>query len=156
MALQTFQQWFQLKSDLPDTVSELCPLFQPICPAFRSALPPPHLCKQPFCLPSPPSLGLSLHERIREWGGVEIPKGRGGVLRETRWKPGMARRRWSPVTDAMERRAKMKTEKTWEDLAINGLLLTIHSLLRKVVLGEKCWAWLRCGWEGHGDKVCVD
>ena len=44
----------------------------------------------------------------------------------------------SPVTDAMERRAKMKTEKTWEDLAINGLLLTIHSLLRKVVLGEKC------------------
>ena len=50
----------------------------------------------------------------------------------------MARRRWSPVTDAMERRAKMKTEKTWEDLAVNGLLLTIHSLLRKVVLGEKC------------------
>ena len=69
---------------------------------------------------------------------MEIPKGRGGVLRETRWKPGMATRRWSPVTDAMERRAKMKTEKTWEDLAVNGLLLTIHSLLRKVVLGEKC------------------
>ena len=44
----------------------------------------------------------------------------------------------SPVTDAMERRGKMKTEKTWEDLAINGLLLTIHSLLREVVLGEKC------------------
>ena len=43
----------------------------------------------------------------------------------------------SPVTDAMERRAKMKTEKTWEDLAVNGLLLTIHSLLREVVLGEK-------------------
>ena len=43
----------------------------------------------------------------------------------------------SPVTDAMERWGKMKTEKTWEDLAINGLLLTIHSLLREVVLGEK-------------------
>lgn len=153
MALQTFQQWFHLKSDLLDTVSGLCPLFRPICLTFPSALPASPPLQAAF-LPAIPLPLVSVY--MRGSRGVEILKGRGGVLRETRWKPGMARRRWSPVTDAMERRGKMKTEKTWEDLAINGLLLTIHSLLREVVLGEKRWAWLRCGWEGRGDEVCVD
>lgn len=154
MALQTFQQWFHLKSDLLDTVSELCPLFQPICPTFPSALPPSTPLQAAF-LPAVPLPLVSVYMR-GSGGEEEVQKGRGGMLRETRWKPGMARRRWSPVTDAMERRGKMKAEKTWEDLAVNGLLLIFHSLLREVVLGEKRWAWLRCGWEGHGDEVCVD
>ena len=69
-------------------------------------------------------------------GGVDIQKGRGGALREARWKPGMARRRRSPVADAVERRGTVKTEKTWEELAFNGLLLTFHSLLSEVMVGE--------------------
>ena len=67
---------------------------------------------------------------------MDIQKGRGGALREARWKPCMARRRWSPVADAMERRGTVKTEKTWEELAVNGLLLTFHSLLSEVMVGE--------------------
>ena len=87
---------------------------------------------------------------------MEIQKGRGGALREARWKPGMARRRRSPVADAMERRGTVKTEKTWEGLAVNGLLLTFHSLLSEVAAGEDSCSWLRCGEEGNGDEVCRD
>ena len=49
------------------------------------------------------------------------------------------------MADAVERRGTVKTEKTWEGLAVNGLLLTFHSLLSEVVAGEDSCSWLRCG-----------
>lgn len=129
MALQTFKQWFHLKPDLLDTVSKLCPLFQPIGPFLHSTTL--LLYRQPFC--SSPSPWSQLHERSR---GGNPEKAEEGCWEKTRWEARDGKEKAAPVADAMERRARWRLQRRrgsgrwWAASGISCRLLS------EVVLGK--------------------